>query len=929
MRAGQSGLTGAEGQAAVERQFVALSWGVARNPTEHDLGTDLWLMARDVRRFDLGALVGAQVKTGPSFFSRPELDDAGSIVGWWFYDSDGEHFKYWVEHNVPHILVLHDLSDTRSYWVHVTADRVVSTGKGSKILVPSDRQIDHEHLDSLFAVALGSREPARWEGSVWQGGRDILGPDRLRYALLTPRLIAPHRNLAVVEYGPEEAIAVLMKMRLTELQPSPSPYRESRAPDLSACRESSNWRWRFYAALYDCLADGKDIELVERLASDSTATPAERSSAATVFAALSIESHLPMPAITALESILESDECSPIDHAWLLIQHSRCLADIGQVDRAIEQAVQVQALRGSHPDDPTAMAIVGAAADLIFALSDWGVSPIADVVAGRDTLAAWWRTQEVASGLEFKASEDFKAWAQDRSITWGKSDQAWLRLRAASLIAGATGDHRAWRAGLSQLAQHTLTTSDNDTNGAYSGLSMLRFAGDTKSITLAVEQVMRSGSIAAIRKCCNEIDLQASTRTTLRSDIEFLHQAAEVLPANEADVHARWALDVLADPSDLQQRLKPEFDVVDAVLDMLASLVVAVSVDRMRTIIDHVISIPTQEDQSAAHGYAKIVYLIPEHAWTNADVEAIRGRLGDNFELHEEFEAVVAAADVSHRLSLQERIADGDWAALEAFGDVRDLSPETIAPLVGNLSTAVREQVSRIQSGQSGRGGRHPAATLIIVNSWHPTSADWRPIVDILSTTDGFTYHLKRPLQILYRLGAHVPSAVVDELEPILRQLMTSVPRTHPMTGDPDVRGDAASALESVRGGSVSAEELWHLTLGSLEQRIGAAQVLAARQDVEKLDALAAIAHDSNTRVSGAVANLLVGWLGDKPEHDSVGILLAGLIQSGGMSIARAVAARLDGTPRNPEVDSIATLLRGHNSGFIRQRIDAYFANDS
>jgi hypothetical protein len=54
MRAAQSSLTGAEGQVAVEQQFVRLNWGVSRNPTEHDLGTDLWLMARDVRRFDVG-----------------------------------------------------------------------------------------------------------------------------------------------------------------------------------------------------------------------------------------------------------------------------------------------------------------------------------------------------------------------------------------------------------------------------------------------------------------------------------------------------------------------------------------------------------------------------------------------------------------------------------------------------------------------------------------------------------------------------------------------------------------------------------------------------------------------------------------------------------------------------------------------------------
>ena len=217
---------------------------------------------------------------------------------------------------------------------------------------------------------------------------------------------------------------------------------------------------------------------------------------------------------------------------------------------------------------------------------------------------------------------------------------------------------------------------------------------------------------------------------------------------------------------------------------MLARLVAALSDDRLRSVIDHIVSTPP-EDQATAHGYSKIVYQIPQEAWTTTDVDAIRGRSDDNFELQEEFEAVIAAADESHRLTLEDRIAGGDWAALEAYGDVRDLSFDIVVPLVAELSTIVSAEVSRIKSGQSGRGGRHPAAKLIIVNTWHPNQSNWRPIIEILGTTGGFTYHLKRPLQILYRLGSRVPTAVAEDLKPILRELMTSSPRTHALTGEP------------------------------------------------------------------------------------------------------------------------------------------------
>lgn len=455
---------------------------------------------------------------------------------------------------------------------------------------------------------------------------------------------------------------------------------------------------------------------------------------------------------------------------------------------------------------------------------------------------------------------------------------------------------------------------------------MLRYAGDARSIGLAVPEVMRSGSIPAILNCATEIDLDNAARTNLPSEIEFVKQAAEVLPPQQAVKHTRWALEVLKDPSTLRDRLKPSFFVVDALLDMIANLITALPEEATREVIEHIVALPPIEDQSVAHEYAKIVYRMPDGAWSSADIAAIRSRIGDNFELREEFDTVVAAADEAHRMSLQGSIANGDWAALEAFGDVRDLDRITVEPLVEKLSAAVQTDIARIRSGQSGRGGRQPAATLVIVNVWHPDCANWQSIIDLLSTGNGFTYHLKRPLQYLYRLGSSVPRDVADEMEPGLRHLMTAAPRARPLTGDPDVRGDAAAALESLLPGAVTQPELWGLTLGSPEQRVGAAQVLAAGRRVEKLDALAAIAHDDDARVRGAVANLLVGWLRDEPEHDSASLLLRQLLETGGMSSARSVAARLDGTPRCEALDQIASLLRDHGSGHIRKRVDAYFS---
>ena len=78
MRAPAQEAPGTSGASMAKANFELLGWGAVENTT-HDVGTDLFLMARDARRFDLGLLVGAQVKSGPSYFKAPAYDDKSDI----------------------------------------------------------------------------------------------------------------------------------------------------------------------------------------------------------------------------------------------------------------------------------------------------------------------------------------------------------------------------------------------------------------------------------------------------------------------------------------------------------------------------------------------------------------------------------------------------------------------------------------------------------------------------------------------------------------------------------------------------------------------------------------------------------------------------------------------------------------------------------
>ena len=70
MRAPKNEATGTSGESEVLAQFERLGWGGVID-SRHDTGTDLYLRPRDARRYELGAVMGVQVKTGSSYFQIP------------------------------------------------------------------------------------------------------------------------------------------------------------------------------------------------------------------------------------------------------------------------------------------------------------------------------------------------------------------------------------------------------------------------------------------------------------------------------------------------------------------------------------------------------------------------------------------------------------------------------------------------------------------------------------------------------------------------------------------------------------------------------------------------------------------------------------------------------------------------------------------
>jgi len=618
MRASSTEVTGNIGETEVAAKFERLGWGVAPNP-RHDLGTDLWLMARDRRLFDLGLVVGAQVKSGPSWFTKrkQKRNAAGVLLGWWFTDSDREHVDAWLAHGLPHLIVLHELDGQISYWAHVTNDAVKSTGKGAKIFVPIGNTVDEAHRDELLRVGASRKAGGAWEGSAWAGAATIPHSDWLRHALIVPRLIAPHPNADhSAPVTPVQAVAMLVQGRLTDLEDRSKQHAE--VPSLKEAAGSSQWDWRFVGAMGARLTAGDPRALVN--AASNAPDPARRTAAAVAAAAAMLEDGLADDALTVLDAALQPDDAGPVDHAWLVVQKARACVEVGRLEEARDLAARAQSVGATSAADVTATELAGVAALVLFNTADIGQADVAAVITGADTTVAWWRTQTTANGLSALTERMYQEWSHDSTVRWTVDDPVRSPLLSAALTASYAGGQSTWRYLSSLLAQDGLLrrSRDDDPQQAREELEALRLSGNADELKHAVRWMADNGPSQAIPLAAAHVDLARTTRTTAPASLALLEWGGDLLDEATANRSARWllgALDDLAALGDLTafvRRTSPSYLVAMRLLETLAGVVPAATPAVRRAVTDHIAALPPQTDQMIATSWARNVRALPD-----------------------------------------------------------------------------------------------------------------------------------------------------------------------------------------------------------------------------------------------------------------------------------------------------------------------------
>ena len=933
MRASGNEAKGTSGESYVTAKLEELGCGVVRD-SDHDLGTDLIVSMRDEERYDTGGYIGVQVKNWPRLMDNLSINNGDE--GWWFSDS-AKHFNHWLNSSFPHLLVLFDAGSKNSYWVHITEDVVQSTGKRRKIFIPRKNLLDEGSMATLREISLSKLPEPSWEGSVWQGASGLSDEVVLRCALITPRLIAPHPNRTVSDISPVEAIALLSLMRLRDVTKRYREVQELLDPGKSAKHDDP--LWRLYSALFEWVFNGRVDTILNFPSTDMEADIAAAIEA--IKATVLFEKHLPQRACKELEDALARDDYNPADRAWLRLHLARNLMEIGDFDQAQHLALKVPLIGKMEYKDPTARYLTGVAMDFVFQLHgrvqridfEAAEQNLIGAIKASDTAASWWRTQILVSGLSGFVEKTYSQWGNNNADGAIKKryDDAVLRMRSASLIAGFAADTNNWRYAVVLLARYFLVFS-TDTNELVYALNLLRIAGAKDELKLAALHFLRFGPIEPLVQVVNELSLDDSTRISLRCDFALIEKCAPILDTRSADKYAFWLLREIENPSKTYAFGSYHWYVNEAI-EVLANIYNACSFEAMVKIHDHLIMMPNVEDDLLANAYSRLVDSIMADdvnrgkAWDSGKLAklAARGDV-DKAVLKNAIERLVSTHDSESREGLLERIEAGDIDALESWGNLTDLPKPAVQGMLSNLSNQIETIVKNAHSGASTVGGFDQLSVLIKLNNSHPDCANWRPCLKMLHDQCVSPKDLALGIEVMIYNYQKIPINIADEMKKPLTRLAESgvIHDTWPFSSpfNADVRGPASLLLGLLFPEDVSMAKITQMLRGDVNLIGAAVELLAQRKEESSLLLFSALSRHDSYEVQEAVVSALVKWILEGVIPDESFALLKEVMADASVSLTSVISPIVYQYPHSDAAERILGLLEEKDYAVIPRHLE-------
>lgn len=530
----------------------------------------------------------------------------------------------------------------------------------------------------------------------------------------------------------------------------------------------------------------------------------------------------------------------------------------------------------------------------------------------------------MSRGLTALAERTFWQWSRDTTTRLTSRDLANDQILSAALTAGYAGDHSTWRHLTSLLAVDRLIRLDRSARAddAADGLRTLLMAGAADEMKHALRRIADDGPAQAVTTIGGELSLDRTTRTTAPAALTLLERGGDLLDEPTADETVRWLLASIDDPAAFANRTRPTYLLHERLLDTLAGVAAAASLDVQRHVAERVSALPPQSDQSRATSWGRAAAALHSEAWLpGTATRAGQAAPGHHKALATPLLAAAAAHDPTVRERLLGDAVDGDLDALGALGDVTLLPEHVIVALIGSLASHCRGQISEAETGIASFGGHDSGQALALLNVWHPDLAEWSPLIDLIAHPLVVPKHKNRTLGFLAGAAERVPEHLREEL--LAAVLVAASEPMKPFVGllgeNRDNGGPAAELIASLTQGQ-DPDALPALLAGDEDSRASAARVARRLRRSEDIGVLLALAVDLHPVVRSAAAFGLAELAAIGHGGEAVLAAVRRAARDPGRRVPEAVAAALSLEPTLPSgAREVLYQLASHRSARVRR----------
>lgn len=852
------------GEDLVNVMFQRFEWNVwATN--NRDKGTDLIVLGSGA---DRPVAFGVQVKTGPNYFKRRERDDNGNVIGWWHSKSPRRHYNYWTKHTLPHILVLYNDEEGVAYWAHITADKVKATGLGRKMFVPANQKIEESQRGDLLAVAFGREHPPILEGTAfWASAENIELSHQLRYALIAPRLVAPHPNTGYQNpINAVEAVALLALCRFQDLRGYAEQHPE--VPNLQEeLPEDCEWAWSFAVGIWEWMTG--DIIDTLSAAYDSAPGGSEKAASGVLLVCALMRMHRHGrdtdlhegygEALAVLDELLNRDDLVSADLGWALVQRSRLNTSVGREDDAEGDArTALENFVDGRDVTVTALAASAAAAvwSIVFA-RDSEEADLGGLITASDNAVAWWRSQMISGALSASVRTQFDVWAGKQFLLPSTPNTGAASLFAAELSADILGDHGTWRHLSSLRARQRLVsakTTGDELGELVEGIDALRVCGDSSSLESAIVSLMQVGPIEAVAESVNRIPTTGWTTTAAAANFCAIRVAGELIAQETATELLLWIARIgRGDTTATDEQILRSVLLEQTAIWAASGLMRSAANHAHQAVAEMIVALPRPHLDHPAN---RVRHIIPQLDFDQVAMPE-RQALSDLGQEDQSYSGTaalgwLAANDATEALSvLKHRATSGNLLALLEI-PLRALESTDAALIIERLAEKVRETISSAQNGSFNIVGFNTSGPLTTLNLWFPNEARWDPIVELLSEPRVYERDKHACCSVIIQSSKRLPDEVGERLAEIIDDIASAAFATGPAS-DSSIATVTAIAIGRTRDNDADTA-IAKLASGSSQERQNVSLLLGTGRMPHMQPVLASLTRDASFDVRRATA---------------------------------------------------------------------------